>query len=229
MIFAVDFYCTVSWKERNDCYQVYFYHNCDKTEEHVPLCFHMIQISTRDGDNPSAIVWFLVYQSLRTRDHSQEDHFEFLSRVCICTDSYKYILVSLYWGVFNVLKITTTTHNDIVCISFNSKSAHRDPPIFIHMQKESSLSFPTVLGSGGCRLSLLNEICVGTKWLRSWFLWSYNVIWKLRLMWFEINVCNNSYVFFYNSKNNSMLWQAVISWSFYCDETWFTEFYCNLP
>ncbi len=55
----------------------------------------------------------------------------------------------------------------------------------------------------------------------------FNVIWKLRSMWFEINVHNNSYVFFYDSKNYSMLWQAVIFWSFYCDETWFTEVYHN--
>jgi hypothetical protein len=57
--------------------------------------------------------------------------------------------VSLYRGVFNILKITTTTHNDTVCISFNSKSAHSDPPIYIYMQKEDSLSFPMVFGSGG--------------------------------------------------------------------------------
>jgi hypothetical protein len=74
--------------------------------------------------------------------------------------------LSLYRGVFNILKITTTTHNDIVCVSFNSKSAHSNPPIYIYMQKEDSFSFPTVLGSGGCGLSLLNEMCVGTKWLR---------------------------------------------------------------
>ena len=127
------------------------------------------------------------------------------------------------------MKIMTTTHNDIVFISFNSKSAHSNPPIYIYMQKENSLSFPMVLGSGGHGLSLLNKICVGAKWLRLWFLWSFDVIWKLRLMWFEISVCNNSYVIFYNSKNYLMLWQAVISWSFYCDETWFTEVYCNLP
>ncbi len=66
-----------------------------------------------------------------------------------------------------MLKIMTTTHNDIVCISLNSKSAQRNPPIFIYMQKEDSLSFPTVLGSEGRRLSLLNEICIGAKWLRS--------------------------------------------------------------
>jgi hypothetical protein len=74
--------------------------------------------------------------------------------------------LSLYGGVFNILKITTSTHNDIVCISFNSKSAYSNPPILIYMQKEDSHSFLTVLGSGGCGLSLLNEICVGTKWLR---------------------------------------------------------------
>jgi hypothetical protein len=138
-------------------------------------------------------------------------------------------MLSLYRGVFNILKITTTTHIDIVCISFNSKSAHSKPPIFIYMQKEDSLSFPTVLGSGGRGLSLLNEICVSAKWLRSWFLWSFNVIRKLQSMWFEINVRNNSYVFFYDSKNYLIMWQAVISWSFYCDETWFTEVYHNLP
>ncbi len=136
---------------------------------------------------------------------------------------------SLYRGVFNILKITTTTHNVIVCIGFDSKSAHSNPPIFIYMQKEDSLSFPMVLESGGPGLSLLNKICVGAKWLRLWFLWSFNVIWKLCSMWFEIDVRNNSYVFFYDSKNNSMLWQAVISWSFYCDETWFIEVYHNLP
>ncbi len=70
---------------------------------------------------------------------------------------------SLYWGVFNILKITTTTHNDIVCVSFNSKSAHSILPIFIYKQKEDSLSFPTVSGSGGCGLSLLNKICIGAK------------------------------------------------------------------
>ncbi len=48
-------------------------------------------------------------------------------------------------------------------------------------------------------------------------------------MWFEINVHNKSYVFFYDSKNSLMLWQAVISWSFYCEETWFTEVYHYLP
>ncbi len=98
-----------------------------------------------------------------------------------------------------------------------------------YMQKEDSLSFPMVLGSRGGGLSLVNKICVGAKWLRLWFLWSFNVIWKLCSMWFEINVHNNSYVFFYDSKNYSMLWQAVISWSFYCDEAWFTEVYHNLP
>ncbi len=137
--------------------------------------------------------------------------------------------ISLYPGIFNILKIMTTTHNDIVCISFNSKSAHSNPPIYIYMQKDDSLSFPMVLGSGGRGLSLLNEICVGAKWLRSWFLWSFNVIWRLCSMWFEISVHNNSCVFFFDSKNYLMLWQAVISWSFYCDEIWFTEVYRNLP
>jgi hypothetical protein len=75
--------------------------------------------------------------------------------------------ISLYRGVFNTLKITVTTHKDIVCISFNSKYAHSNPPIYIYMQKEDSLSFPMVLGSGGHGLSLLKEICVGAKWLRS--------------------------------------------------------------
>ncbi len=88
--------------------------------------------------------------------------------------------LSLYQGVFNILKITTTTHTDIVCISFYSKSAHNNLTIFIYMQKEDSLSFPTVLGSGGHGLSLPTKICVGAKWLRSWFLWSFYVIWKLR-------------------------------------------------
>ncbi len=87
----------------------------------------------------------------------------------MCTNSYTilaYKIVSLYQGVFNILKITTTTHNDIVCISFNSKSAHSNPPIYIYMQKEDSLSFSMVLGSGGLGLSLLNKICIGAKWLR---------------------------------------------------------------
>jgi hypothetical protein len=67
--------------------------------------------------------------------------------------------LSLYQGVFNILKITTTTHNDInCCISFNSKSAHSNPPIFLYMQKEDSLSFPIILGSGGRGWSLLNEM-----------------------------------------------------------------------
>ncbi len=85
--------------------------------------------------------------------------------------------VSLYWGVFNILKIMTTTHNDIVCISYNSKSAHSNPSIYINMQNEDSLSFPMVLGSGGCRPSLVNKICVGANgWDRDF----YRV-----LMWFE--------------------------------------------
>ena len=44
---------------------------------------------------------------------------------------------------------------------------------------------------------------------------------------YEINVRNKSYVFFYDSKNYLILWQAVVSWSFYCDEMWFTEVYRN--
>jgi hypothetical protein len=150
----------------------------------------------------------------------------------MCTNSYTilaYKIVSLYRGVFNILKITTTTHNVIVCISFNSKSAHCNSPIYIYMQKEDSLSFPMVLGSGGPGLSLLNKKCIGAKWLRLWFIWSFNVIWKLHSMWFEINVCNNLDVFFNNSKNYLMLWQTMISWSFYCDKTWFTEVYRNSP
>ncbi len=148
-----------------------------------------------------------------------------------CTQWERKAFLSLYRGVFNILKIMPTTHNDIVCISFNSKSAHSNPPIYIYiyMQKEDSLSFLMLLWFGGHGLSLLNKICVSAKWLRSWFLWSFNVIWKLRSMWFEISVRNNSYVFFYNIKNYSMLWQAVISWSFYCDEMWFTEVYRNSP
>ncbi len=72
----------------------------------------------------------------------------------MCTNSYISLSRSfLYQGVFNILKIVTTTHNDIVCISFNSKSAHSNPPIFIYMQKEDSLSFPMVLGPRGCGLS----------------------------------------------------------------------------
>ncbi len=50
---------------------------------------------------------------------------------------------------FQYIEVTTTTHNDIVCISFNSKSAHSNPSIFTYIQKEDSLSIPTVLGSGG--------------------------------------------------------------------------------
>ena len=47
------------------------------------------------------------------------------------------------------------------------------------MQKAESLSFPTVSGSGGRGQSLLNKVCIGAKWLRLWFLWSFNVLWKL--------------------------------------------------
>jgi hypothetical protein len=72
--------------------------------------------------------------------------------------------LSLYRGVFNILKITTTTNNYIVCISFISKSAHSDPPIYIYMQKEDSLSFPTVLGSGGQGLSLLTVRLTSTHY-----------------------------------------------------------------
>jgi hypothetical protein len=46
--------------------------------------------------------------------------------------------VSLYWGVFNILKITTTTHNGIVCISFYSKSANSNPPIYIYAKRGQS-------------------------------------------------------------------------------------------
>jgi hypothetical protein len=47
--------------------------------------------------------------------------------------------LSLYWGVFNILNITTTTHNDIVCISFNSKSTHSNSPnIFIYAERGQS-------------------------------------------------------------------------------------------
>ncbi len=101
----------------------------------------------------------------------QNDHFFIRTSVKISLG-----LVSLYWGVFNILRITTTTHNDIVCISFNSKSAHINPQILIYMQKEDSLSFLTVLVLGGRGLSLLNELCVGAKWSRSCFLWSFKVI-----------------------------------------------------
>ena len=59
----------------------------------------------------------------------------------MCTNSYTilaYKIVSLYRGVFNILKITTTTHNDIVCISFNSKSAHSDPNISLYAERGQS-------------------------------------------------------------------------------------------
>ena len=39
----------------------------------------------------------------------------------------RYIVLSLYRGVFNILKITTTTHNDIVYMRYNSKYAHHAP------------------------------------------------------------------------------------------------------
>jgi hypothetical protein len=37
-----------------------------------------------------------------------------------------------------VLKITTTTHNDIVYISSNSISAHRPPNIYIYAERGQS-------------------------------------------------------------------------------------------
>jgi hypothetical protein len=38
-----------------------------------------------------------------------------------------------------ILKITTTTQNDIVCISFNSKSAHSNPPnIYVYAERGQS-------------------------------------------------------------------------------------------
>jgi hypothetical protein len=48
------------------------------------------------------------------------------------------LILSLYRGVFNLLKITTTTKNDIVCISFDSKSAHSNPPIYIYAERGQS-------------------------------------------------------------------------------------------
>ena len=74
-----------------------------------------------------------------------------------------YSIQYLFIREFSILKITTTTHNDIVCISFNSKSARSNPPIFLYMQKEDSLSFTTVFGSGGHGQSLLTKICVSAK------------------------------------------------------------------
>ena len=65
---------------------------------------------------------------------------------CVCRSQISTNLYTnlyyLFIGEFSILKITTTTHNDIVCISFNSKSAHSNPPIFLHKQKrgQSQLS-----------------------------------------------------------------------------------------
>ena len=47
------------------------------------------------------------------------------------------------------------------------------------MQKAESLTFPTVLGSGGHGHSLLNGISLRAQLLRLWFLRSFNVKWKL--------------------------------------------------
>jgi hypothetical protein len=72
--------------------------------------------------------------------------------------SMRYTDISLYRGIFTIVKITITTHNAIVCISFDSKSAHSSPPIFLHVQKEDSLSFQTVLDAWGPRQHLLNSL-----------------------------------------------------------------------
>ena len=53
------------------------------------------------------------------------------------------------------------------------------------MQKAESLSFQTVLGLEGRGQSLINEISIRVQSLRSWFLRSINVIWKLE-PFFEI-------------------------------------------
>ncbi len=116
----------------------------------------------------------------------------------------------LFIGEFSILKTMTTTHNDIVCISFNSKSAHSKPPIYIYMQKVDSLSFPMLLGSGGCGLSLLNKICDGAKWLRLWFLWSF--------MWFENYVwCDLKLMFV----TIPMYFSTIAKIIQCCDKLWF--------
>ncbi len=91
---------------------------------------------------------FTIFPSFIALAHKNPSYKECTRYSCNILPIYVQEL-SLYWKVFNILKIMTTTHNDIVCISFNSKSAHSNPPIYIYMQKEDSLSFPTVLGSGG--------------------------------------------------------------------------------
>jgi hypothetical protein len=126
-------------------------------------------------------------------------------------------ILSLYQGVFNVLKITTTTHNVIVCISFNSKSAHRDPPIFIYMQKEDSLSFPLVLGSGGPDWVFLTKYASAQNgWDRDF----YGV-----LMWFEFYVwCGMKSMFATIPMYFSMIAKTI----WWCDKLWFFEsFYCD--
>ncbi len=55
------------------------------------------------------------------------------------------------------MKITTTTHNDIICMSFNEKDAHSDPPIYVYMQKEDILSFPRYRGLGVCDSVIISE------------------------------------------------------------------------
>ncbi len=96
------------------------------------------------------------------------------------------------------------------CISFNSKSAHGNRPIFMYMQKEDSLSFPTLLGSGGCGLSLLNEICANAKCLKWWF---YGV-----LMWFEKCVrCDLKLM----SVTIPMYFSTIAKTIRCCDKLWF--------
>ncbi len=48
------------------------------------------------------------------------------------------------------------------------------------MEKAETLSFPTVIGSGGCGQSLHGEILVGANGLRSWFLRSLRCEIQLR-------------------------------------------------
>jgi hypothetical protein len=113
-----------------------------------PHCIEMASAAmVHFGLDPGKCVRFLVDEN--TGQH--ED-------ICALSTQYKItslqmtMSISLYWGVFTIVKITTTTHNDIVCISFNLKSARSNPPIFLCMQKRGQ----------SCQLS--NSIRVWEAW-----------------------------------------------------------------
>jgi len=81
------------------------------------------------------------------------------------------------------------------------------------MQKAERLSFQTVLGLEGRRKSLVNKISIGAQSLRSWFLRSFNVIWKLDTF-FKITNCQTIPMFF--STERKTIYQR--------DELWFVGF-----